>query len=81
MNGRDFCAWVTFTTRERCATATTFRVHVSHVVGVRAEEEVLWIYTGRVVAAVENPKPSRDKAIVDFPGDAGCPHGSHFPSY
>src|SRR5436305_1612077 len=42
---------------------------ISHVVGLRSQEEVIGANASRVVAMVEDEDPVRYRAEVQFPGD------------
>jgi hypothetical protein len=54
------------------ARLTTLRDHVRHVRGVGAEEQVLYAYAARVVAAVANERSVRDGSDVKRPRSAVC---------
>jgi hypothetical protein len=55
---------------------TAFFPLVSDVVSVRADKQMIWIYTQRGVALVEDVKPWRDKPVMHFP--ANPMNFSHF---
>jgi hypothetical protein len=50
------------------------RYLVGYVVPGRPEEQVGRIYTGRIVAMVENPQAVRDRPVVEFPREAVRPN-------
>lgn len=45
---------------------------VSDVVGLRAEEQVIWPNARRIVAAVENEQPIGDRAVGELPRQSMC---------
>lgn len=63
-NGREFCLPLP---DSRTRTAATFGVPVGHVLGMRAEEQVIRIDASRIVAAMADAQVIRDRAAMDFP--------------
>jgi hypothetical protein len=53
--------------------------HVSHVVIIRAKEQVLRSDARPIVAMVKDMESCRDLAFMDFPGDSVG--GVHLPGY
>lgn len=52
--------------------STPLAVHVSHVVGVRADAEMRWVHAVRIVARVEHVHPPRDTSDVQLVAESMC---------
>ena len=52
--------------------ASPLPAHVSHVVLVRPEEQMVGVHARRVVAAVANVVAGRDRAAMNFPSHPAC---------
>lgn len=53
-----------------------FAGHVSQIVPLRAEKEVVWSNASGVVAGVADKQPLRDGTVGEFPRDAMCVGGA-----
>lgn len=59
------------------AARAAFRAAVSHVLGVRPQEQVGWVATRRVIAAMKYRHDTRLTPVMQFPGDSvRCSHGA-----
>jgi hypothetical protein len=55
-------------------TTAPFFLFVGHVVGVRAEKQVIWSDARGIIAAVKHMHPIRYQTIGQFPRSAMCPN-------
>lgn len=64
---RVFCALLLSTP------APALRIHVGYVFGLASKEQMLGVDAGRIVAAMANARPFRDRAMVKSVADAMRP--------
>ena len=53
---------------------SSFVKHISRVVGLRAEKQMVRIYTGRIITHMQNTKARRDLSAIYHPGSTVSPH-------